>query len=221
MHHAEAWDHSVSSNILSFSITLCHADPVYSLSHSSSLILTHTSPCSHATCTIPHHSAFYYSSSLYQGGASPLPPLSASCYGAVVNSGLDLSVICICVCVWSCETHDLPCDISFKHVESWAQAQWIFYWSLTILIFHCIAALLIFEQSVKWQWLEQERVNRPFAYRKLLYYSVHSRKLSLWGNQNVVTSLREEEAEKWPLLTRILTHTCTEAHQPWHTNAYT
>lgn len=33
-----------------------------------------------------------------------------------MNGGLDLSVICMCV--WLCETRDLPRDISFKDVYS-------------------------------------------------------------------------------------------------------
>lgn len=54
---------------------------------------------------------------------------------------------------------------SASTAECWRNG--IFYWSLSALIFHCMAALLIFKQSVKWQWLEQERVSRTFAYRKL------------------------------------------------------
>lgn len=122
----------------------------------------------------------------------------SKCYGAVVNSGLDRFVICMfCVraVVWNSGS------------SLWHQFQgclepragtidFFFYWSLTILIFHRIAALLIFKQSVKWQWLEQGRVNRIFAYRKLLYYNVHSHKLSLGGSQNMVTSPWEEETEK-------------------------
>lgn len=193
MHHTEPWDHSVSSNILPLSITLCHVDPPYSLTVSSSLILTYTSPCSHATCPLPHPSTFYYSFSFHQGGASPQPPLSASCYGAVVNSGLDLSVICMCVC-GRVKVFCVTSVSSMSGVES--RHNRFFYWSLTILISHHIAAFLIFKQSVKWQWLEQERVNRTFAYRKLLYYNVHSHKLSPWESQNMVTSVQKEETEK-------------------------
>ena len=197
MHHTAARDHSVSCSILSLSITLCHVDPPYPRSHSSPLILTYNSCCSHATCPIPHPPTLYYSFSLYQVGASLPPPLSANCYGAVVNSGLDLSVICMCVSVWSCETQGSSLWHQFQAcLELRAGTIDFFYWSLTILIFHRIAALLIFKQSVKWQWLEQERVNRTFAYRKLLYYNVYFHKLSLWESQNMVTSLQEEKTEK-------------------------
>lgn len=39
-----------------------------------------------------------HSSPLHWGEASPSPPLFAYCYRALVNGGLDLSVICMCVC---------------------------------------------------------------------------------------------------------------------------
>lgn len=90
--------------------------PPYSLSLIYTLILSYTSPCSHATWPIPHPSSFYCSPSLYQGGASTLPPLSASCYGAVVNGGLDLSVICMVCACGRVKPETLLCDISFKHV---------------------------------------------------------------------------------------------------------
>lgn len=140
-----------------------------------------------------------HSSPLHWGEASPSPPLFAYCYRALVNGGLDLSVICMCVCVVMRNSGSSPWH-QFQGCLQWqVHIQWIiffFYWSLTILIFHSIAAFLIFKQSVKWQWLEQECVNRTFAYRKLLYYNVHFHKLSVCESQNTVTPLQREETEK-------------------------
>lgn len=90
-------------------------------------------------------------------------------------------------------------------VFSWEWERWIF-----ILKSYCShfssssRFFVIFKQSVKRQWLEQQCVNRTFAYRKLPYYNVHFHKLSVWGSQNMVTSLQEEETDKYPLLTRRL-----------------
>lgn len=139
-----------------------------------------------------------HSSPLHWGEASPSPPLFAYCYRALVNGGLDLSVICMCVCgyaklgIFPVTSVSRMSTVASTHTMDF----FFFYWSLTILIFHSIATFLIFKQSVKWQWLEQECVNRTFAYRKLLYYNVHFHKLSVCESQNTVTPLQREETEK-------------------------
>lgn len=155
-------------------------------------------------------------------GASTLPLLSAGCYGAVVNGGLDLSVICVVVwvraVVWNLKPFSVTSVSSMSCAEN-RHNRFFFYWSLTILIFHHIAAFLIFEQSVKWQRLEQERVRRTFAYRKLLYYNVHSHKLSLCESQNMVTSL--QKGRNWKIAfadkhTHLHTGTSAATHKHIH-----
>lgn len=106
----------------------------------------------------------------------------------------------VCVCLWRwgvmIEVQICPRLISFRNAWAKSRQNRFLFWSLTIPVFHCIAALLVFKQSVKWQWLEQEYVNRTFAYRKLLYYNVNLHKLSVRGSQNMVTCLQKEETEK-------------------------
>lgn len=164
------------------------------------LSLHHPSPLTSISSS-PHPMGQHLSrplSALPYYAAAPPPSASWASIRAVMNSLLDLFLICKCVCVRVTVTPRLlSCNISFKHVRSREEAWWIlFYWSLTVLIFLCISSLLIFKQSVKWQWLEQEHVNRAFAYRKLLYYNAHSQKLSQHGGQNKVTSQQRDKAEK-------------------------